>query len=160
MPRNLDAETHLAHVLYGKLIMGEHDLQTVARRSGLSAELLYKLCRGQRSLLAWHIPAIYRGTQDLELYAELVGAADCRLRVSEQGPKESPSSDDTREAALMVGASAGDIQHSIVEAEADNEITESECTRIEKQIDHHERELERLRGLLRRRVRLVGGSER
>jgi hypothetical protein len=159
MPYDADARAHLAHLLYSKLIAGEHHLPEVARRSGsLSAELLYKLCRGEREPLLRHLPGLYRGTEDLELVSGLIGAPDLGLVLTEAA-KGGTTSNDSRHGALELGAVVGLLQRCVVEAEADGLVTEAELAEAERQLDEIERKAESLRAVLRsRRMRVVRSS--
>ncbi len=154
--RDRDSAAHVAHLLYAALIAGEHHLPTVARRSGLSAELLYKLCRGERRLGVEQLPALYRGTQDVELYAQLIGATDLGLVVTEAQRARQAAPADTHVSALHLGAVAGKVQALAVDAEADGLVTDAERADIERQLDELERKAESLRQVLNaRQVRVV-----
>lgn len=123
-------DPHLAFVLYGSLInSGRYSLPAVARRSGLSYELLSKLCRGERHVLAEHVPAIYRGTHDLDLYAQLTGARECDLVVTTRS--ETTGSFAVPEAAaLKLGGAVGTLQTLLAEALADGRLSDDERRKL------------------------------
>lgn len=138
------ADPHLKFVLYNSLIMGTHHLPTVARRSGLSYDLLLKLCNGERNVLAKHIPAIYRGTQDLDLFAELAGARDCGLLVSERG-EASKTFRAPVSITLAIASAAGRVAQLVADAEGDKKIDETEAKAILSGLEALERKVVALR---------------
>lgn len=123
-------DPHLAFVLYAALInSGRYSLPRVAHRGGLTAELLYKLCRGERHVQAEHLPAIFRGTHDVELFAELSGAKACDLVVTTR--QETTGSFAVPEgAALKLGGAVGSLQSLLAEALADGRLSDDERRKL------------------------------
>lgn len=137
-------DPHLRHALYESLIMGKHHLPTVARRAGLGYDLLLKLCHGERHLLAEHLPAIYRGTQDIDLYSDLCGASLCDLLVTDRrestGELRAPSTQ-----TLKISAAVGALAAIVDEAEADGDLSEDERRRIVDALEVLERRVQSAR---------------
>lgn len=148
------ADAHLSHVLYQSLIMGSHHLPAVARRSGISYDVLLKLCHGKGGLRAEDLPKLYRATQDVSLFTELSGASDCGLIVSQRG--EATGGHKRPEAiTLAIASAAGRVAELVAEAEAnDGTIDEAEADAILKGLEA----LERKAAALRSKLKVVGAE--
>ena len=148
------ADPHLSHVLYQALIMGKHHLPTVARRAGISYDVLLKLCHGKGGLRAEDLPKIYRATQDRELYAELAGVAECDLllvqRTEATGGFKRPES-----ITLAIASAAGNVAQLVADANRDETITEEEAKSILAGLEA----LERRAVALRQKLKVVGAGQ-
>jgi hypothetical protein len=140
---NRQPNQHTAHLLYQALIMGKHNLPDAARRSGLSYDLLLKLCHGERHVHLDHVIAIYRGTQDLELLSDLV-ARDCDLLLSRRGEATGEHRVPTS-IALAIGAAVGALQQVVSDAARDDVFDSVELAEILKSLETLERRAQALR---------------
>jgi len=153
-------DPHLANVLYNKLLNGPHRVAAVSRRSGISPGKLYALCEGQRHILASDIPKLYRATRDVELFAQLSGADDVGLVVTEQPqPHQSNVILSGVQQAIESMAEAGRFVTMASQAVSDNAIDHQERDQLTTELDELMRQLMSLRqSLTEARVRAINSD--
>ena len=142
-------DPHLAHLLYNKLLNGPHRVAVIARRTSISAKKLYALCEGQRHILASDVPKLYQATRDVELFAQLTGAGDVGLVVTEAPePHQGNVIVSGVRQAIDSMASAGQFVTLASQAVRDNAIDHQERDALSGELDRLMRRLVALRQVL------------
>lgn len=142
----------LAHRLYAALVMGPHNVEKVARRLGCQTRTIYNWAENVAILPAWALAPLYLATKDIKLFADLSGASDLGLVVSEAG-EVAPSPDAILLQGLGLGHLTGKLMGLLQQHLADGVYTEQEAREACEAIDTIASALASLKNRINRAVR-------
>ena len=149
-PENAD----IAHALYRALILDDkHKVRTVAQIVGRSPSTIYAWAENALPIPAWALPRLYRATNDLDLFATMIGAHECGLLVTRRGEAtggfKRPES-----ITLAIASAAGNVAQLVADAQLDETISEAEAKAILAGLES----LERRVVALRQKLKVVGAE--
>ena len=147
------ARSRVAHILSQYIHSKGHRVDTVAARMGVSESQLYKYLEGETAFPLERLGALYSATQDLDLFNDLIAAAQLGLVVTHI-PADATEAELQRQ-VLGVNGAAGSLAETTIDALSDEQVSHAEAHEIVKRANIVVRMAQRVRNMVSRKAALA-----